>query len=105
MIRTIGKKGKRFRLKLQSTPTVLSEHKHTKNKLYNANQQIKQLKVQCDHYLDDMEKKNDNNDDELLALTIQDSIKNELLSSTLLINTEQYLSLVLQQPCDFCEEK
>src|SRR4051794_46947 len=51
-----------------------------------------------------MEKENDNNDDELLALTIQDSIKKEKLSSTLLISTEQYLSLVLQQPCDSCRE-
>ena len=81
---------------------VLSEHKQTKNKLYNANRQIKWLKVQRDHYFD--VKKEDNDDDESLALTIQDSIKEEKLGSTLLISTEQYLSLVLQQPCDSCGE-
>ncbi|CAG8693083.1 8049_t:CDS:2, partial [Funneliformis caledonium] len=111
MIRTIEKKGKRLRSELQSTSTgklvhngicitsdikpvssesfymVLFEHKQTKNKLYNANRQIKRLKVQCDHYFDIVEKE-DNDDDELLALMIQDSIKEEKLGSTLLISTE-----------------
>ncbi|CAB4417578.1 unnamed protein product [Rhizophagus irregularis] len=50
------------------------------------------------------EKNNDDNNDELLALTIQDSIKKEKLGSTLLISTEQYFSLILQQPCDSCGE-
>lgn len=127
MIKTIEKKGKRLQSELQSTSTselvregiyitsdmksissesfyvMLSEHKHTKNKLYNANRQIKRLKVQRDHYLNTMEGEDDD-DNELLALTIQDSTKKENLGSTLLISTEQYLSLVLQQPCDSCGE-
>ena len=67
---------------------VLSEHKNAKNKLYNANRQVKRIKIQRDHYLNMMEEENDDDDDELLALTIQDSIKKEKLGSTLLISTE-----------------
>ena len=78
----------------ESFYVILSEYKHTKNKLYNANRQIKQLKVQRDHYLNTV-KKEDDNDNELLALTIQDSIAKEKFDSILLISTEQYLSLVL----------
>ncbi len=128
IIRSIENKGKRLRSELQLTSTgelinkgiyitsdmkpvspesfyiVLSEHKNAKNKLYNANRQVKRIKIQRDHYLNMMEEENDDDDDELLALTIQDSIKKEKLGSTLLISTEQYLSLVLQQPCDSCGE-
>jgi hypothetical protein len=51
-----------------------------------------------------MEEENNDNDDELLALTIQNSVKKEKLGSTLLISTEQYLFLILQQPCDSCRD-
>ena len=129
MIQTIQKKGKRLHSDLQSAPTgelvrngifissdmnsvnsesfyvMLSEYKSAKNNLYNANRQIKRLKIQRDHYFNVVEEEDDsNNEDGLLAVTIQDIIKEAKLGSTILISTEQYLSLILQQPCDSCGE-
>ena len=89
---------------------LLVEHRQTKQLLYNANRQIKHLKQKLDKYKQDImeEDEEDNNNpenqDELLTTCINKIIEESKLGSTVLISTENFLSLVLQQYCDYCGE-
>lgn len=82
---------------------LLIEHKRTKQQLYNANRQIKRLKEKLNKFEHEQDEE-DENQDELLQRTINDILEESKLGSTILINTEKFLSLILQQSCSYCGE-
>ncbi|CAJ0750135.1 22798_t:CDS:1, partial [Entrophospora sp. SA101] len=86
---------------------LLIEYKKTKQQLYNANRQIKRLKEKLnkfEHKQDEEDNSDYENQEELLRKTINDIIEESKLGSTILISTEQFLSLILQQSCSYCGE-
>ncbi|RHZ84327.1 hypothetical protein Glove_83g53 [Diversispora epigaea] len=129
IIETVKKKSKRLKLELQSTSNgemvregihmtndaqsvslenfyvVLSEYKQVKKQLYNANRQIKRLKIQRDRYIDDDENENNNNDEEeLLLKTMQDMKKKAELGLTLLITGFSIKIIIVCQVCKTIKE-
>ena len=87
---------------------LLIEHKQTKQLLYNANRKIKCLKQKIDmltNELDKMEEDKENEDQEESLIThVNNIIEESKLGSTILVSTKQFLSLVLQQSCNYCGE-
>ncbi|RHZ59174.1 hypothetical protein Glove_365g52 [Diversispora epigaea] len=83
---------------------LLIENKQIKQQLYNANRQIKCLKQKLDKFKREQNEKDDDENGETLISCINNIIKDSKLGSTILISTEQFLSLILQQSCNYCGE-
>ena len=90
---------------------LLIENKRTKQQLYNANRRIKRFEQKLDKLEYKEENKENKEDDinfgdqeETLMIRINNIIEELKLGSTILVSTEQFLSLILQQPCNYCGE-
>ncbi|GBB92846.1 hypothetical protein RclHR1_20650004 [Rhizophagus clarus] len=88
--------------------TLLIENKQTKQLLYNANRQIKHLRQKIDTIMHEQNKMDDNEEnedqEECLMARVNKIIEESKLRSTILVSTEQFMYLVLQQPCGHCGE-
>ncbi|EXX53255.1 Sgs1p [Rhizophagus irregularis DAOM 197198w] len=89
------------------TQALMVMHEKDKSALYNANRNIKRLKIKIAQFQD--EKSNLNNKTEILnqkseriKKSVNDILDEKKLGSTILISTEQYLSLILSHPCNHC---
>ena len=92
---------------------ILIEYKQMKQSLYNANRQVKRLKQKINalkYKQDNMEIEEDENEDEnedqdeFLTTRVNKIIEESKIGSTILVSTEQFISLVLQQSCSHCGE-
>jgi hypothetical protein len=95
-------------VKYEDFMVLLIECKQVKQLLYNANRQIKRLKQKIDAFKyeqnDIDEEEDDEIEEESLKTCVDKIIDESKLGSTILVNTKQFISLVLQQSCSYCGE-
>ena len=78
-------------------------HEEKKAVLYNANRKFKRLKDKITQLQNEKSNETDfNQRSEKIKKSVHDILDEKKLGSTILISTEQYLSLVLSHPCSHC---
>ncbi len=86
--------------------TLLIEYKQIKQLLYNTNQKIKRLEQKINiltNKLDKIEENKENeNQEKVLIIYINNIIKKSKFGSIILVSIKQFLSLILQQSCNYC---
>ncbi|RIB28844.1 hypothetical protein C2G38_2028177 [Gigaspora rosea] len=86
----------------QETQALLVEYNTVKNELKNAKRTITKLKEKMTKLINLPDQDIDSSHDEILHMTIDNLIEKWKLSSTLLVDTKTYLSLVFENPCTNC---
>jgi len=90
----------------ESTQALIVMHEEKKVALYNANRNIKRLKAKVTQLQNERSNLDDKTDlnqrSEKIKKAVHDILDEKNLGSTILISTEQYLSLVLFHPCSHC---
>ncbi|CAB4428237.1 unnamed protein product [Rhizophagus irregularis] len=89
------------------TQALMVMHEKDKSALYNANRNIKRLKTKVAVFQNkrsNLDNKTDliNQKSEKIKKSVNDILDEKKLGSTILISTEQYLSLILSHPCNHC---
>ncbi|CAB4441893.1 unnamed protein product [Rhizophagus irregularis] len=90
----------------ESTQALMVMHEEDKSALYNANRNIKRLKAKIAKFENEKSNLDDetirNQKSERIKTSVNDILDGKKIGSTILIDTEQYLSLVLSYPCSHC---
>src|ERR1051325_3971619 len=81
-------------------------HEEDKSALYNASRNIKRMKTKIVQLKNEKFNKDDeaaqNQNSERIKMAVNDILNEKKMGSTILIDTELYLSLVLSHPCSHC---
>ncbi|CAG8826445.1 22673_t:CDS:2, partial [Gigaspora margarita] len=88
---------------------VRNELKNTKKKLHRSLETIQKLNTKLCSYLDSESEEDENYNESsnisstnMIQLMVNNLIKNGKLGSTIFVNTNVYLTLILNQPCPIC---
>jgi hypothetical protein len=90
----------------ESIQALLVMHEEDKSALYNANRNVKRMKTKIVQLKNEKFNKDDeaaqNQNSERIKMAVNDILNEKKMGSTILIDTELYLSLVLSHPCSHC---